>query len=44
MAISTDGSDAVIQGIVKFINYINKLKEDGRIPQDAKIITSYDSI
>ena len=44
MAIGTDGSNAVIQGIVTFINYVNKLKEDGRIPQDAKIITNYDSI
>jgi hypothetical protein len=40
MAISTDGSDAVIQGIVKFINYVDKLKEDGRIPQDTEIITN----
>ena len=44
MAIGTDVSNAVIQGIVTFINYIDKLKEDGRIPQDAKIITNYDSI
>ena len=44
MKIDTDGSSAVIQGIVTFINYIDKLKEDGRIPQDAKIITNYDSI
>ena len=44
MKIGSDVSKAVIQGIVTFINYVNKLKEDGRIPQDAKIITNYDSI
>jgi len=44
MAISSGVLDHAIQGIINFTNYVDKLKEDSRIPQDAKIITNYDSI